>query len=77
MKLSDEDIYNFISCAGDLSKLSSDLINHIKGSDGKITSAELRKLHGSFANVLYSTWLIVDELLDEDLIKNNIDKIKK
>lgn len=77
MNLSDQDIYNFISCSGDLSKLSGDLINQVKSGNAKISAAQLRKLHKSFANTLYSTWLIVDELLDEDLIKKNIDKIKK
>jgi hypothetical protein len=68
MKLDDEDIYNFISCAGDLNKLGAQLIDCVKNSDKEIPN----NVHKDVGDVFYSLWLLVDAKLNEEKVKDQI-----
>lgn len=72
MKISDKDIYNFISCSGDLQSLGSKLINLVKKGD--LNKSDINKLSTLLGDVLYSAWLIQEELLCESVIKKQIQK---
>ena len=72
MKISDSQIYNFISCSGDLSALSAELINITK--KGSLSISDTNKLSKLIGDVFYSAWFICDEALEEKLIKKQIDR---
>ena len=72
MKISDKDIYNFISCSEDLQSLGSQLIKLVKKGD--LNNSDLKRLAKLVGDVLYSSWLIQEELLCESVIKKQIEK---
>jgi hypothetical protein len=72
MEISNSEIYDFVSCSGDLSALSAELIRITK--KGSLTQSDINKLSKLSGDVLYSAWSICDEVLEEKLIKKQIDR---
>lgn len=72
MEISNSEIYDFVSCSGDLSALSAELIRITK--KGSLTQSDINKLSKLSGDVLYSAWSICDEVLEESLIKKQIDR---
>ena len=53
MEISNSEIYDFVSCSGDLSALSAELIRITK--KGSLTQSDIKKLSKLSGDVLYST----------------------
>ena len=70
MKLTEEDMFNFIKCAEELSELSALLIHQVVTPDKNLRV----RLSRESGDALYWLWKIASENLDEDLIKEQIQK---
>ena len=70
MKLSDEDMFNFIKCAEELSELSSLLIHQVVTPEKRLRN----RLSKESADALYWLWKICSDKLDEGVIKEQIEK---
>ena len=70
MKLSEQDIFNFIKCTEELSELSALLIHQVCNPDKNLQ----KRITQETADVLYWVWTIVEGRLDEQEIKEQIEK---
>ena len=69
MKLTDNEMLEFIQCAEELNELSAVLIRQITNPTKNLRS----KILGEVSDVLYRLWPII-EIFDEREIKDAIDK---
>jgi len=70
MKLSEEDMFNFIKCAEELNELSALLIHQVLTPEKQLMS----RLSQESGDALYWLWKIISETLDEDLVKEQLEK---
>jgi len=70
MKLSEQDIFNFIKCTEELSELSALLIHQVCNPNKKLQ----KRITQEVADVLYWVWTIAEGRLDEQEIKEQIEK---
>jgi hypothetical protein len=72
MKLSEEEIFNFIKCAEELNELSAVLIQQVTKPKKNLR----KKILGELSDVLFRMWPVM-ELFDEGEIKSQINKKSK
>ena len=70
MKLSEQDIFNFIKCTEELSELSALLIHQVCNPNKKLQ----KRITQEVADVLYWVWTIPEGRFDDQEIKEQIEK---